>query len=558
MRRRNFLRTLLVCLGVCWAAAPAERADAAAGEYRPLVVVSLASYEKIVGDLSRVIGPRQTAIVQGLLGVICRVPIDRRTMAPVGLDPRRPWGLVMETDGQTFPLYGFVPVTDLGTLLAGPVAARRIRAPDGGVYQIKVQGRTWYVGQKGGWAILATSRPGLASAPAKPEEVLRNMPRSYDVAVRVSLANLPADTRELARRWIDEQHHLVLDRRPGESAVEYRLRNALADQGLRRAADLAVEGDSLLAGLSLDLRTRSLIADAEVTYRPGSEMAQGLAAPSKSKTDFAGFLVPDAALTGVWTGEIARMPLYQLLALVDAAVGPLLEQLEGPPGRAGRDLWQAVRTALVDQSVDGGVLAVVRPGGATLAAGADVADPAKVRQALRALAEAVQKQPALSRAVVWQQDAGQYRGVRFHLLSIPLASGAKDRPGLARTFGRSVEVVVGIGNARLYMAAGRHPLELLKQAIRGSQGRTAAKKPPVYFCLRPGPTARLLADLGQGADRARLSFVAGLFEQSTGRDRVKLTGVPIKHGVHLRLEIEEGVFRAAVLGLIGNPRSAAR
>ena len=550
MKQRNFCRTLLVCLGLSCVAA-AARAQGAAGEYRPLVVVSLASYQKLVGDLSRVIGPRQTALVQGLLGAIHRVPIDPRTMAPVGLDPRRPWGLVMETDGLTFPLYGFVPVTDLRALLAGPVAAGRVRPPAEGVYQIKIQGRTWHVGQKGPWAILASSRPGLLSAPAEPEPVLKKMHRSYDVAVRVALANLPADTRELARRWIDEQHHLVLDRQPGESAVEYALRNALADQGLRRAADLAVEGDSLLAGLSLDLRTRSLIADAEVTYRPGSDMAQGLAAPSKSKTDFAGFLVPDAALTGVWTGEIARMPLYQLLALVDAAVEPLLE---GGPGRAGRDLWQAIRTALVDQSVDGGVLAVVRPAGATLAVGGDVADPAKVRQALDALAAAVERQPALARAVVWQQNAAQYRGVRFHLLSIPLATSAKDRQGLARSFGKSLDIVVGIGDARLYVAAGRHPLELLKQAIRGSHGRTAPKKrPPVYFCLRPGPVVRLLADLSEGEDRARLAFVAGLLEQSSSRDRVKLTGVPVKRGMHLRLEIEEGVFRAAVLGLLGNP-----
>ena len=354
----------------------------------------------------------------------------------------------------------------------------------------------------------------------------------------------------MARRWIDEQHHLLLDRQPGESAVEFALRNALADQGLRRAADLAVEGDSLLAGLSLDLRTRSLIADAEVTYRRGSEMAQGLAAPSKAKTDFAGFLVPDAALTGVWTGEIARMPLYQLLTLVDAGVGPLLE---GPSGRAGRDLWQAIRTALVDQSVDGGVLGVVRPGGATLAVGGDVADAAAVRRALENLAEAVERQPALARAVVWQQDAARYRGVHFHLLSIPLDAKAKDRQGLARAFGKSVDVVVGIGDGRLYVAAGRHPLELLKQAIRGSQGRTAGKRPPVYFCLKPAPVVRLLADLSQGEDRARLAFVANLLEQPSTGDRVRLTGVPVTRGMHLRLEIEEGVFRAAVLGMLGNP-----
>jgi len=80
--------------------------------------VVLCRFETVITDFNRVIGPRQTALVRELLGGFYRVPTDPRTMAPVGLDPRRPWGLVMETDGLTFPLYGFVPVTDLRVLLA--------------------------------------------------------------------------------------------------------------------------------------------------------------------------------------------------------------------------------------------------------------------------------------------------------------------------------------------------------------------------------------------------------------------------------------------------------
>ena len=106
-------------------------------------------------------------------------------------------------------------------------------------------------------------------------------------------------------------------------------------------------------------------------------------------------------------------------------------------------------------------------------------------------------------------------------------------------------MVVGIGDGRLYTAIGRHPLDLLKQAIRGSQGRTAGSKPPVYFCLKPAPVARLLTDLGDPKDRARWAFAAESLERAGARDRVRLTGVPVQRGMHLRLEVEEGVLRAA-------------
>ena len=534
MRPPVFCRNLTLCL--CLGLLAATTAPAGAAEYKPLVVVSAASYGKLVADVDQFIDPRLTALLRELAGRVAKIPTDSRTMAPVGLDARRPWGLVVETDGQTFPIYGFAPVTDLHRTLAGPVAAGIVKPPADGVYQIKAAERTWYVKQQGTWAVFANSRHGLDTVPADPVKLLGGLESRYDLAVRVTLKNLPAEHRDLARRWVKEGHRLALPRQRAETNLQHALRTALTNQGLRRAAELIDEGDTLLVGLSLDFRARCLIADVQLTYRPGSEMAESLAAPSKSRTDFAGFLIPGAMLTGVWTGEIARMPLYQVLSLFDSVADQLL------PGGPGTGLWPTIRDALMEESVDGATVAVVRSGAATLAVGGYVADGAKIQRELLALAEAARSRPADPNGPVWKPDAARFRDVRFHAVSIPIARDAKDRQRLAATFGDSVDVVVGVGEHHLYVAAGKQAMPLLKQIVRGGRTRPRGKRPPVSFSLGLSQFVRLLADTAGDAERIRLAQLAQLLEHSAGRDDVHLTAVPVRHGAHLRLEIEEGVL----------------
>ena len=523
------------------AEASGRRAAAAAEERKPLVIVSLSSHEKLIQDVRCVVDPRLTGLAVTLVRQVLGIPVDPGTLAPVGLDPRRPWGLVVQSEGQSFPVYGFVPVTDLSRLLAPAVAAGRMKPPVGGVYELKLADQAWHVVQKRGWAVFANSRAGLATAPADPLKVLGGPSASYDLAARVYPKNLPAEVRQVANRWVKERHWLIPERKPGETRLENALRTALVNQGLQIAASLADEGEMLLVGLSLDLRTRSLVLDLETTARPGTSTAESLGAPHKSKTDFGGFLLPQATLTGIWTGEIARMPLYRLLALFDSVASQLLPA--GGKGPGG-ELWRMIRESLLEESVDGGVAAVVRPNGVTLLVGGYVPDGAKIQEKLKDLAVAARDESADAGAPAWKLDAARAQDVRLHTLAIPIPKDAQDRRTLVGMFGEEVEVVVGVGEHSLYVAAGKNPVQALKQTIQGSRTRTPRKQPPVQFSLALGPLARFLAETGHQADRSQAARIAALLEQSGGKDHVRLTARPVERGTHVRLEVEDGVLRS--------------
>ena len=541
MRRIIASAQLLVFLLSATNGSPGGPAIAVADECRPLVVVSLASYERLVHDLNCVGDPRLTALAVTVLSNVLGTPIDPMTAAPVGLDTRRPWGLVEETDGLTFPIYGFIPVTNLHRLLAGSVAAGKIKPPIGGVYEVKTAEDAWYLMQKGPWGVFASSPHGLKAAPADPAKVLGGLDSSFDLAARLYLKNLPDDIRKAAKWWIGQGPRLLLPREPGESSVANALRSALTNQALDLAAGLADEGETLVLGISVDLRNRSLVGDLEITFAPDTSMAESLGAPSRSKTAFGGFLLPGATLTGIWTGEIARMPLHQFLGLFDSLAAQLAP---GGANRPSGELWRTIREALLAEDVDGGVAVALRSNGVTLVVGGNVDDGANVENKLRRLAEAAGGRTTGGESAKWRLDAGRYRGTRLHTVSIPIPEDAKQRRELSRMFGDRLELAVGVDEHSLYVALGRKALPTIKQVLRASRTRAVRKGPPVQLTLDAGSVARFLAQIGPEDGGLTYARLAGILEQSGGKDHVRLTASPIPRGVHVRMEIQEGLLRA--------------
>ncbi len=400
--------------------------------YKPLVVVSVASHERLMMDVRLLLDPLLMAFVADAVGKQWNLPIDPRTLAPASLDPRRPWGLVGETDGQSFPYYGFVPIGNLDGLLAGPVAAGKLKPPVDGIYQIPFAERNWFVAQRGPWAVFATSTNGLQTTPADPAKLLGGLPNTYDLGARVYLENAPADVRQVARQWLKEGHQLIPNRELGETELDYAVRSALTNQGLGLAALLIDEGDWLEAGLSMDLRTKNTVVDLETRFRPESEMAVGLQAPGRTKTEFGGFNLPQAALSAIWTGEPARMPLHQLLTLFDSVSRAVVPSMQAP---AVADFWQTLRLAMLEENVDGGAAIVTGSGGATFVIGGSVPDGEKLEKKLDALVGPSQSTGAGRDGPRWKPGGSRYQDVRLRTLLIPLPPAAANRPQAVKLFG---------------------------------------------------------------------------------------------------------------------------
>ena len=543
---RRFL-ILALTPTLLWAAMPIRAAET----FKPVVVVSVSSYEKLVQDIRFFLDPRIVALGAEVFKQSLGVPLDPSTLSPIGWDARRPLILVVETDGQTYPMYGFLPTTELNRLLASSVAAGKLKPPAGGVFQVSAADQTWFVTQKAHWAVFANSRGGLNAAPSEPTRTLAALNASHDLAIRVYLRNLPSEARKVAGLWLKEGHQVVLDRRPGESDLELAVRNAAANQGLQWAASLAEDGDMFVAGLSLDLHARSAVVDLETTARPGTSTAESLAAPHKAKSDFGGFLTPTAMLSGMWTGEIARMPLYRALNVFDAVVGQLAPDQNHQPVA---DFWQSIRESLLAESVDGGVAIAARANGLTLTLGGSIPDGAKLERRLKEMA-AVTTEQASGEGLTWKLDVARFQDIRLHEVSIPIPKNAKDRATLVRLLGESMEAAVGIGDQSVYVAMGKNPVAAIKHVAQGSRAKGPRKQQPVQVTLSLATLARFLADLKLDNDVPQLARLADLLEQTGGKDHVKLTAGPIERGLHARLETEEGVLRA-LANLLGSAQPA--
>src|ERR1700682_2760978 len=117
--KKTLLSALLIALLLCHAPlAGAKETPAAAGPdtgLKPVAVLSISGYDRGISDIAFV-GPipQQPGLekqAEGAVGLFAQgLP---------GLDKTRPWGVVVSTDGASFPVLAFLPVTDVKQLLAG-------------------------------------------------------------------------------------------------------------------------------------------------------------------------------------------------------------------------------------------------------------------------------------------------------------------------------------------------------------------------------------------------------------------------------------------------------
>ncbi|HOM16165.1 MAG TPA: hypothetical protein PLQ00_02495, partial [Thermoguttaceae bacterium] len=146
----------------------------------PIAVISISGYDELRGDLEMIgkLGgtPELAKMVEGLIAM----GTGGRGLA--GLDKAKPLGAVVYIDGDDFPVIGFIPVTNLKSLLQA-LSAPLGEAKDAGdgVYEIRAGENPLYVKEKGGWAFIAPEKELLDKAPADPMKLLAGQEKKYDL-----------------------------------------------------------------------------------------------------------------------------------------------------------------------------------------------------------------------------------------------------------------------------------------------------------------------------------------------------------------------------------------
>ena len=535
---------LLGGLGIC----PAQ-----ADPLKPVAVVSVSGYDEIMGDLEFVgkISGRQE-LATGVKGMISLMTGGRGLE---GLDKSKPVGVVVQTDGEAFHGYMFLPVTDLKKLLEviEPMAGKITDAGEG-VFEVQTnQGKTLYVKEKGrGWAMVCDSQEALKSAPADPLSAIGKLNEKYDLAVRVYVHNIPQPYRQMAIDRMKTDIEWASRQRPGEDEAEFAVRKKLSEQFLNSAITAVNELEQISLGWSLDHKAEKVYLDLSATVLPGSDSARSLAEMTQAKSNFAGFLVSGAAVTGNWLSVVPTGDVAVLAEAIQTLRPRAMKEIETKADSAEQarvqkelvgDLLDVIQKTVASGRADSAMSLVLGPEAVTLVAGGYVADGPKVEKTLKRLAEIARAQQPDAVNQVLKLDAGKCKGVNLHTVSIPIPPGAPDRDNAVKLIGQTLDIVIGVGKESVYVSAGRDAMKALRQAIeRSADG--AQKVAPMKVSVAVGPIAKFIAAVGQPVEqRQKAAKVAAALEKMSGQDHVKLEASPIDRGVQLRLEIEPDVVK---------------
>ncbi len=525
----------------------------------PIAVISISGYDEIRGDLEMIgkLGgtPEMAKMVEGLIAM----GTGGRGLA--GLDKTKPLGAVVYAEGEEFPVIGFVPVTNLKSLL-GALAGAVGEAKDAGdgLYEITAGETPLYVKEKGGWAFIAPEKEMLDKAPADPMKLLAGIEKKYDLAARVSVKDLPEHVRTMVGGLLQMGAQGALEQQPGETNEQHALRVKLTQQSLEQTIKELNDLDTVVVGLNIDQKTKTAYLDLSITAKEGTQTAKEAALAAKAESDLLGLILPDAALTLRATGPITetdRAPLKELLNLVQQN---LLKELENQSlgeeqikkAKALLDeLFTLITEAMDAQKLDMGASLILKPDVLTLVVGSSVPDGSKVEAWVKKLVKAAQEEePAIENHV--KLNAETHEGVDLHVATAPLPTDTPEAEKLSKMIGPDLEIVLGTAPKAVYLAVGRDAQKVLKKAITASKGQTGTAVCPVEMSLSLGQLLQFISEVAaesQGPqEKMVMQMLTQMLAQSGGKDHIKIKGTAIPNGSQVRLELEEGLLR--IFGLL--------
>ena len=538
MKRTKLLTGLMsVALLMCGAA------RLMAEELKPVAVVSIEAYDNLMRDVN-------------LVGQISGMPMISSQMVEMGIaqvtnnqglkgfDKSKPIGVAVFMNGadQEPKALAFFGATNLKDFL-GLFPNVNMQEKDGGFELTGPQGRTVRAVQQGGWALVSNDPDLLKSIPADPTTVLGGLEKNYAVAARVSLQNLPEPIRSTIVTTMKSSFDFALRQRPGEDPQEFETRKKLAQAQFESLETAIQQIKDLTFGLALDSQTHATHLDISVTAIAGSELATKLAAQSGGKTQYAGFLLPDAAVNLNAFSKFAPADITQSLAVFQTYRNKVLAAADKDPNLADDTARKAVKDVVNDffdvldntfkaGKMDCGAVLMLGADSLSAAGGGFVEDGASLEKALKKLVTLGQNDPNFP-AIKW--DAETYKGVRFHQISIPM----KDEKG-KQLFGDTLEVYIGIGDKSAYFALGKGSLDLIKSVLdKGGSVDSALPMAQVNVAL--GPLAKFISATNPNDQGAQM--LATLASNMQGKDHVRLIVKTDEASATYRFEIEEGVLK---------------
>jgi hypothetical protein len=441
-----------------------------------------------------------------------------------GIDLKKPIGVYgnLKADVKQSEVVVLVPIADqkafLGLLENMELEAKK---GDGGVWTVEAPGVPVPVLFRfANGYVYATPkvRPNSADllTPARlpqPADVLRGGAGDL-LSLTLHVDQVPKGLRDFAANKLAEGIAESKDEeKPGETAAEKALRHAALDSINQKLKAVIQEGSTLSMKLNVDRKANDLSASFALTPRPGSALADDIAALGKFESVAAGLVTADSAAHVVIAAKLPAAVRKALGPVVDEKLKKSLDQQTDENARAlTKIFFDAVAPTLKSGVFDLGVnLSGPSKGGKYgMVFGGRVKDGAEIDKALRAI---LAKAPAEVTDLV-KTDMDRAGGTSIHQVTPP-----KDKTdaNFKALFGEG-PFYVAIRKDALMVSVGAGALPAIKRALTSEPkaGHPFQAEVSVSRVARllgktqkevPGAAAK--AFKGRGDDVVRLSVEAG-------------------------------------------------
>ncbi len=348
---------------------------------------------------------------------------------------------------------------------------------------------------------------------------------------------------------------------PDETDKSYNARKLLVDQQLESLAKAANDLEQLTLGWALDTSAKTSHVDLVIAAVDGTPLAKQLSQVKNSRSDFAGFMSPDAAASFNVAATMNKENTGQFVTGLQTFRTQARQRIDAEERLSGDDaskklakemvgeIFDAIQATLESGKIDAGATLKLTEKSMALAVGAHVANPKALEDALKKFNQLVENEPKFPGI---KFDAATHNGVRFHTTQIPVPQDDE----ISKVLGSRLDVALGIGSDSVYLALGSESLTLVKQLIDKSKTMTSKEVPPLQVNVLLAPIFQFAAAMQK--DNPDVKATAEALSKSQGKDQVHVAVMPQANGLMIRIDAQEAVIAMVARSLAASGAAAVQ
>ena len=430
---------------------------------KPAVVISIAPVKEQMSDINYLV----EASGFGAAKFFFKSQIKYFTN---GLDRTRPAGVLLYFEGdnpEPSKMVAFLPVKDIDDFLDTLSNISEVDDDDDVIKILPPNGDPMYAvekgGDEGGVLYITLDEETLEDLPADPLAMLGDMPSRYNIGAHIFGSRIPDELRE---RMIEQIKDGYIDSLENLGTDPDKIDQQISDfeEQIKTFEDI----DEVVFGMVAEEEGHKMAMEFTITGKPGSKIAKAFVSPEPTR--FAGFMNDKAAMDYSMCFEVSTEDAEKIGPQMEGLIESMMTELDND-GDFDQEEMDTIRSASVqiaevveetfkEGRVDSGGQLLMGENDFNFASGGQVSDPKKIESAAKELLGLLGKRAP--DAFELNLDFAKHNGVNMHEIIIKIP---EDEEEMQDFLGSEIVVILGIGEKDVYLAAGKNPMDVLKEAM---------------------------------------------------------------------------------------------